>query len=113
LNIDMEKAVKIFLYGVVVLIFITLMSITFCNCTKQDPPNTMTGVWHRDNGTAYSFFEDSRFQQSDKPGDQWVWIKKGNQVYLYGNPDRFWTVDFVGRDEITVIEDEKFTITRK
>jgi hypothetical protein len=111
----MEKAVKIFLYGVVVLIFITLMSITFCNCTKQEPvrPTPMTGVWHRDNGATYSFFEDSRFQQSDKPGAQWVWIKKGNQVYLYGNLDRFWTVDFVGRDEVIVIEDEKFTITRK
>lgn len=82
-------------------------------CTKQEPPNTMTGVWHRDNGATYSFFEDSRFQQSDKPGAQWVWIKKGNQVYLYGNPDRFWTVDFLGRDEVAVIEDDKFTITRK
>jgi hypothetical protein len=46
----------------------------------------MTGAWHRDNGATYSFYEDSRFQQSDKPGAQWVWIKKGNQVLPIRQP---------------------------
>ena len=103
-----------FIFTIFFILKVILVSIIlFVACTKQEPPNTLTGVWHRDNGATYSFYEDSRFQQSDKPGAQWVWIKKGNQVYLYGNLDRFWTVDFVGRDEVIVIEDEKFTITRK
>lgn len=72
----------------------------------------MTGVWQRDDGTTYSFFDDSRFRQSDKPG-QWVWQKKGVRVFLYGAPDRIWTVDFVGVDEIEVIETDTFKITRQ
>lgn len=85
----------------------------FFACTKQDATNTMTGVWLRDNGTTYSFFDDSRFQQSDQPGKQWVWEKKGTRVFLYGTPDRVWTVDFIGADEVEVIETDTFIITRQ
>lgn len=89
-----------------------ILSLSAFSCTKQEPPNTMTGVWHRDNGTTYSFFDDSRFRQSDEPGKQWVWEKKGTRVFLYGQPDRVWTVDFIGMDEVEVIETDTFKITR-
>lgn len=83
------------------------------SCTKQEQANYMTGVWLRDNGVTYSFFDDSRFRQSDAPGKQWIWEKKGTRVFLYGTPDRVWTVNFTGPDEVEVIETDTFKITRQ
>ena len=82
-------------------------------CTKSEPVNEMTGVWARDNGVIYSFFDDSRFQQSDKAGQQWIWEKKGTRIFFYGNPERVWTVDFQGVNDVTVIETDTFKINRK
>lgn len=89
-----------------------IVGMTVFACTKSNSENTMTGVWIRDTGTEYLFFDDSRFQQSDLPGQQWIWDKKGKKVFFYGNPERTWTVDFITGDNIRVIETDTFELIR-
>ncbi len=85
----------------------------FSACIKLDQPNEMTGVWSRDNGVTYSFFDDSRFKQSDLLGQQWIWEKKGTRIFFYGSPERVWTVDFVDQNHVLAIETDTFNIERK
>ena len=87
--------------------------LVFSACIKLDQPNEMTGVWSSDDGIIYSFFDDSRFKQSDLPGQQWIWEKKGVRIFFYGSPDRIWTVDFVDQTHVQVIETDTFNIERK
>lgn len=87
----------------------------FGRCTKveQGQPD-MTGQWFRDdNNTTYSFFDDSRFQQSDRAGEQWIWKQGAGRVDLLGNPQRLWLVAFDGSNEVRVIETDTFTIYRQ
>lgn len=83
-------------------------------CTKQQQ-NNMTGVW-ASAGVTYYFFDDSRFQQSDRPGEQWVWTFAKGRVNLYGNGgamDRLWAVEFLTPDRVQVIEQDTFEIWRQ
>lgn len=87
----------------------------FGRCTKaeQGQPD-MTGQWCRDDSAVtYSFFDDSRFQQSDRPGEQWIWKQGAGTVHLYGNPERHWFIAFDGPNEVRVIETDTFTIYRQ
>ena len=82
------------------------------SCFKTINENSMTGTWHRDTGTKYLFFDDSRYQQTDRPGEQWIWSQNKDKVRLIGNPERTWTVEFITDDNIRVIETDTFELIR-
>lgn len=84
----------------------------FANGCAKEQPETLTGQWRDAGGVVYSFFDDSRFQQSDQPGQQWIWEKKGATVQFYGNPDRAWVLLYLGRDSVRAIETDTFAIIR-
>lgn len=82
---------------------------------KEDSPGSMTGTWERANGTEYYFFDDSRFQQADRPGEQWIWKQKPSRVDLYGDGgavDRLWKIEFLDAGLVRVIETDTFEIMR-
>lgn len=98
-----------------VLILASAAAAIFGRCAKaeQGQPD-MTGQWCRDDSdVTYSFFDDSRFQQSDRPGEQWIWKQGAGRVDLLGNPQRLWLVAFDGPNEVRVIESDTFTIYRQ
>lgn len=78
------------------------------SCHK--PAYDLTGEWSR-GSVVYSFFDDSRFKQSDLSG-QWVWQLKGDALYLYGQPDREMKVEWVSSDEVKMIEVDTFNLIR-
>ena len=83
-------------------------------CTKTEQ-NTMTGVWEG-GGITYYFFDDSRFQQSDRPGEQWIWTLSKGKVNLYGNGgalDRLWTVEFMTPEHVRATETDTFEIWKR
>lgn len=95
-----------------ILKFCTIAVLLLVACTKEQT-NAITGTWARP-GVVYSFFDDSRFQQSDKPGEQWIWSQDGETVNLYGNPERVWRVVFLAADSVQVVEQaDTFTIRRQ
>lgn len=83
------------------------------SCIKlDDPAEIVTGFWIRDNGISYSFFDDSRYQQSNLPGEQWIWERRGDRILLYGNPDREMQIKFVDPDRMRVVDMDTFYLNR-
>ncbi len=84
-------------------------------CAKQDHgQQDITGVWVRTApAIEYRFFDDSRFQQSDIPGEQWIWKQGVGRVRLIGNPERSWEVLFLSDTRARVVETDTFEIERK
>lgn len=73
----------------------------------------MTGTWMDSaSGIVYRFFDDSRFQQSDMLGEQWIWETKADRVFLHGSPERLWRIEYETPDLIQVIETDTFKIQR-
>lgn len=89
------------------LLWVSYVSILHA-CHK--PAYDLTGDWSR-GSVVYSFYDDSRFKQSDL-GGQWVWQLKGDVLFLYGQPDREMKVEWVSRDEVKMIEVDTFTLVR-
>lgn len=102
----MKKKLTFFLIALALLMFLGLC------CEKQ--PDGITGTWVRYSpDITYHFFDDSRFQQSDHVGKQWVWEQIGNDVYLHGTPERVLCIEFREANEALVIEQDTFVILRK
>lgn len=96
--------------GALAILFI--LAATAC---KKEPQINLTGTWSGSaSGIIYRFFDDSRFQQSDMPGKQWVWKMAGNDVLFYGNPERTWKIIYALEDEFQVLElTDTLTLYRK
>lgn len=121
LNTDMEQTqdytpenVRSCFFGLLLLPTLGLLAL-FGRCAKQDQGQPdITGVWVRTApAIEYRFFDDSRFQQSDLPGEQWIWEQEAGTVCLYGNPERSWDVVFLSDTRARVVEFDTFEITRK
>lgn len=95
-------------------IFVATMVI-LAACAKQDQGQPdITGAWGRTApAIEYRFFDDSRFQQSDLPGEQWIWKQEVGRVRLLGNPQRVWSVVFLSDTRARVVETDTFEIERK
>ena len=95
-------------------VFVAAMVIlTACTKHEHRQPD-ITGVWVRTApAIEYRFFDDSRFQQSDMPGEQWIWEQEAGTVCLYGNPERSWDVVSLSDTRARVVELDTFEITRK
>ena len=87
----------------------------FGRCAKQEKGQPdITGIWVRTApAIEYRFFDDSRFQQSDLPGEQWIWKQESGRVRLLGNPERSWDVVFLSDTRARVVETDTFEISRK
>jgi hypothetical protein len=84
-----------------------------CSCTQERPPE-LTGEWLRTQpDIVYYFGDDSRFWQSDRIGEQWIWKRENARVRLLGQPERLWIVSFQGPDNLRVIESDTFDLRRK
>lgn len=95
-------------------LFIAVVVVLLTACTKQESTGDLTGTWHSaQKGVTYSFFDDSRFQQSDLPGEQWIWERDRDRVHLYGTPRRLWIIEFLTADQVQVIEQDTFQIVRQ
>lgn len=95
-------------------VFVAAMVI-LAACAKQDQgQQDITGVWVRTApAIEYRFFDDSRFQQSDIPGEQWIWKQEVGRVRLLGNPERYLGVMFLSDTRARVVETDTFEIERK
>lgn len=84
-----------------------------CSCTQERPPE-LTGEWLRTQpDIVYYFGDDSRFWQSDRIGEQWIWKRDNDLVRLLGQPERLWIISFQGPDNLRVIESDTFDLRRK
>ncbi|MBK8225421.1 MAG: hypothetical protein IPK73_30775 [Candidatus Obscuribacter sp.] len=55
-----------------------------CGCAQEEQPG-FTGEWLRTQpDIVYYFGDDSRFWQSDRPGEQWIWKQENDRVRLLG-----------------------------
>lgn len=106
--------VKLFFIALATAVFVAAIVI-FSTCTKQDQGKPeITGIWVRAApAIEYRFFDDSRFQQSDLPGEQWIWEQEAGRVHLFGNPQRDWSVVFLSDTRARVVETDTFEIDRK
>jgi hypothetical protein len=106
--------VKLFFIALTTAVFVAAM-VVFATCTKQNERQAeITGVWVRTApAIEYRFFDDSRFQQSDLPGEQWIWEQQAGRVHLFGNPQRDWIVLFLSDTRARVVEADTFEIDRK
>jgi hypothetical protein len=90
--------------------FLIIMALVAILDSCHKPAYDLTGDWSR-GSVFYSFYDDSRFKQSDLSG-QWVWQLKGDVLYLYGQPDREMKVEWISGDEVKMIEVDTFTLIR-
>lgn len=108
------KIVKLFFIALTTSVFVAAM-VVFATCTKRNERQAeITGIWVRTSpAIEYRFFDDSRFQQSDLPGEQWIWEQQAGRVRLFGNPQRDWIVVFLSDTRARVVESDTFEIDRK
>jgi hypothetical protein len=107
----MKKALAYLIDAAIAAVFVCAFA-----CSKQDAGQSdITGAWRRTQPTAveYLFFDDSRFRQSDRPGEQWIWEQGVGTVRFYGNPERAWNVVFLSDTRARIVEVDTFEIERK
>ena len=93
--------------------WVGLFLLFLCGCAQEEQPG-FTGEWLRTQpDIVYYFGDDSRFWQSDRPGEQWIWKQENDRVRLFGQPERLWVVSFHGPDNMRVIESDTFNLKRK
>lgn len=97
-----------------VAVSVLVLVVWLASCSKHDGLLDITGTWERTSSAIeYRFFDDSRFQQSDVPGGQWIWKQEAGRIRLLGNPQRTWSVFFFSGNRMRVVESDTFEIERK
>lgn len=95
-----------------VLSFVSCFLLLLSACSKQGA-ESITGIWIGDDGTAYTFFDDSRFKQSDQLQKQWIWKQTGAHIDFYGDPNRIWLIQFITPDSLQATENKIFGLRRQ
>lgn len=84
-------------------------------CKKEEPQIALTGTWCTLVPLELYYFTDmSVFSQATRPGEQWIYDQRGNEIKFFGTPDRTWRIVYALEDEFQVVEEtDTLTLFRK
>lgn len=84
-------------------------------CKKDEPKIALTGTWCTLVPLELYYFTDmSVFSQATRPGEQWIYDQRGNEIKFFGTPDRIWRIVYALEDEFKVVEEtDTLTLFRK